>query len=79
VKLQRDGSWGKSPADYAREAVERNTQQPTERQKAQEVNSWRSITEELLRFGSHGQQAELKRLAETLQSQGPNGDKSTRL
>ncbi len=29
MKLQRDGSWGKSPADYAREAVERNAQQLT--------------------------------------------------
>lgn len=65
LSKQRDGSWGKSPADYAREAREaadkNNPQTTREEQLSAEDYQWRRLANEQLSYGTHGQQAEIKR------------------
>ena len=62
---QSDGTWGRSPADYKREqreAAERNNPQPTaQEQLTAEEYEWRKMAHELLRYGTHGQQATIKK------------------
>jgi hypothetical protein len=56
---QKDGSWGKSPADYAREAreaAEMANPKPTLEQKlSAEEQTFRTLATELTRYGTHGQ------------------------
>jgi hypothetical protein len=64
LTLQGDGTYGKSPADYAREAraaAEKNNPQPTVREQLSAVEKeYKKMAEELLRYGTHGQQNQIR-------------------
>jgi hypothetical protein len=62
----------KTPADYLRErnlASQANEQTP-EVQLSKEEASWRQLTNDLLRFGTHSQQAQIKALVDGHKAQG---------
>jgi hypothetical protein len=74
LKKQRDGSYGKSPADYAAEAraaQEAANPQPTAQERLSvEDARWRSMAEQACNFGSHGQQQTLKQEFDKAQASG---------
>jgi hypothetical protein len=66
LKKLPDGSWGKTPADYQREAIARSaannpTQTPAETL-SKEEQAWKNMVEHLLHYGNHARQAEIKKL-----------------
>ncbi len=63
MKRLSDGSWvSKTKSDYDREA--RDKQQQVAPQRTQEVDAWTQICEQLMRNGTHAQQAAQKALYE---------------
>ena len=63
MKRLSDGSWvSKTKQDYDREAREKDQQVAPQR--TQEVDAWRQICEQLMRNGTHAQQAAQKALYE---------------
>jgi hypothetical protein len=62
---QKDGTWGKSPAQYAkerREAQEKANPQTAEQKLSVEDASWRRVAEEACAYGSHSQQAQIRKV-----------------
>jgi hypothetical protein len=57
---QRDGSYGKSPADYAREAAQRSEKAAEPTTQRGPADFWETACNELLKFGTHGQQAAMR-------------------
>ena len=70
LKKQRDGSYGKSPADYAAEAraaQEAANPQPTVReQKNADDARWDVMSQELISYGTHGQRETLRKMYESI-------------
>jgi hypothetical protein len=74
LKKQSDGTYGKSPADYAAEAraaQEAANPQPTERERlSAEDKKWRDMATELLGYGTHGNQLAIKQVYDQAISSG---------
>ncbi len=63
---QSDGSFGRSPLDYAREAREAaekaNPQVMPQEQLTKSDAAWKNMAQEACRFGNHSQQAQLEKV-----------------